>query len=113
LTASVSATPVVLPAVGTQKDVKKAYNQLTKEEKKKVRQLLKKEIKAILKNSKKNANTVTTQISGDMDHDLKLAAIFGAVGLVGLLIGGNFFGVIGAVAMIIGLVFFVKWLMRQ
>ncbi|MFM7850937.1 MAG: hypothetical protein ACKO96_03255 [Flammeovirgaceae bacterium] len=113
LTASVSAAPLVLPADGTQKHVKEAYNQLSKPEKKKVRQLLKKEIKAIVKNSKKNTNTATTHISGEMDHDLKLAAIFGAVGLVGLLIGGNFFSVIGAIAMIIGLVFFVKWLIRQ
>lgn len=113
LTASVHATPVTLPAEEVRKQVKDTYAKLSKEQKKEVRQLLKKEIKAIAKSSKKDASVTATMASGGMDHDLKLAAIFGSVGLVGLLIGGNVFTVIGAIAMIIGVVFFVKWLMRQ
>jgi uncharacterized membrane protein len=53
--------------------------------------------------------------SANMDHDLKLAAIFGAVGVVGILLGGigDFFLIIGGIALLIGVVFFVKWLIRQ
>ena len=44
-----------------------------------------------------------------------LAAVFGAVGIVGLIIGTgtNVFSFIGGIALIIGVVFFVKWLVRQ
>jgi uncharacterized membrane protein len=108
-----ATTENALPAEEVRKQVKDAYAKLSKEQKKEVRQLLKKEIKAIAKSSKKDASATATMARGGMDHDLKLAAIFGAVGLVGLLIGGNVFTVIGAIAMIIGVVFFVKWLMRQ
>lgn len=48
-----------------------------------------------------------------MDNDLKLAAIFGAVGIVALIISGDVFYIIGGIALIIGVVFFVKWLVRQ
>ncbi|MFM8911628.1 MAG: lipoprotein [Flammeovirgaceae bacterium] len=113
LTASVAAAPVATTTAEVQKQVKAAFQKLSKEEKKEVRQLLKKEIKALAKSGKKEASVSATTARGGMDHDLKLAAIFGAVGLVGLLIGGNVFTVIGAIAMIIGVVFFVKWLMRQ
>lgn len=113
LTASTSGQPVFVPAEEVKKQVKEAYNKLSKQEKKEVRQLLKKEIKAIAKNNKKAPNPDAVTARGGIDHDLKLAAIFGAVGLVGLLIGGNVFTVIGAIAMIIGVVFFVKWLIRQ
>jgi hypothetical protein len=47
-----------------------------------------------------------------MDHDLKLAAIFGAVGIVGLLITGVFY-YIGAIMLLIGAFFLVKWIIRQ
>ncbi|MFM8739489.1 MAG: hypothetical protein ACKOC0_04710 [Cytophagales bacterium] len=113
LTASTNAASVALPAEEVRKQVKGIYAKLSKEQKKEVRQLLKKEIKAIAKSAKKDASVTATTAGGGIDEDLKLAAIFGAVGLVGLLIGGNVFTVIGAIAMIIGLVFFVKWVMRQ
>lgn len=63
------------------------------------------EIKKQLKADKANA----------MDHDLKLAAVFGAVGVVGILLGSaaEVFLIIGGIALIIGVVFFIKWLVRQ
>jgi hypothetical protein len=50
-----------------------------------------------------------------MDNDLKLAAIFGAVGIVGLMLGGatDVFWIIGGIALLVGVVFLVKWLVRQ
>jgi hypothetical protein len=94
--------------------LKKTYMNMTKAERKEVGRLLKKELKSIPKNQK-NEMSVTSTKSSRLDHDLKLAAIFGAVGIVGLLLGfaGQFFVVIGAIALIIGVVFFVKWLMEQ
>jgi hypothetical protein len=48
-----------------------------------------------------------------MENDLKLAAIFGGVGLVLLIIGGDVLYVLGAIGLLIGLYFFIRWLMRQ
>ncbi len=50
-----------------------------------------------------------------MDHDLKLAIIFGAVGLTLTLFGGvnEVFWILGVIAFVVGVVFFVKWVVRQ
>lgn len=113
VTASTKAQPTITLAEA-KKEVRTAYLKMSKAERKEVRQLLKKEIKSIVKNQKKEMSVTSTNASG-LDHDLKLAAIFGAVGIVGLLLGsaGQFFVVIGAISLIIGVVFFVKWLIRQ
>jgi hypothetical protein len=93
-------------------EVRKTYIQMDKTERKALRQYLKKEMKAIGK-SKKNESVESVSSAKAMEHDLKLAAIFGAVGIVGLIIGGDIFYIIGAIALLIGVVFFVKWLVRQ
>jgi hypothetical protein len=50
-----------------------------------------------------------------MDKDLKMAAIFGSVGLVLTFLGGvnSVFWVLGVIAIVIGVVFFIRWLSRQ
>ncbi len=116
LTASTKATPSLV-VEEARAEFKKNYLKLSKEEQKEVRQLLKKEIKKmakVQKSQKKEMSVSSTQARG-LDHDLKLAAIFGAVGVVGLLLGsaGQFFTIIGAISLIIGTVFFVKWLLEQ
>jgi hypothetical protein len=110
LLASTSLAPVDLKAT-PKTEVRKTYIQMTKTERKALRAHLKSEMKAYVKEQKKNFSIESTQAS--LDEDLKLAAIFGAVGIVALIIGGDIFYVIGAIALIIGVVFFVKWLMRQ
>jgi hypothetical protein len=113
-TASLKTVPF-LTIEKAKTEIKKNYFNLSKGERKEVRQLLKKEIKSIVKSQKKEMSTSATK-SSSIDHDLKLAAIFGAVGIVSLILGGpagQFFTVIGAIALIIGVVFFVKWLIRQ
>ncbi|MEI9918741.1 MAG: hypothetical protein WDO14_08050 [Bacteroidota bacterium] len=85
----------------------KTYESMTKQERKEFRREVKKEIKNLLK---KKDNVTASQ---GMDRDLKLAAIFGAVGIVALIINGTVFYIIGGIALIIGIVFFVKWLIRQ
>ena len=80
------------------------------------RKELKKNLKEYIKSAKKNTSDgASVNASKQMDHDLKLAAIFGAVGLVLTLLGGinTVFWVLGVIALVIGVVFFIKWLARQ
>ncbi len=113
LVASTADAPVVATEVASEPvAVKKVtYMQMTKAEKKAFRKELGKQIKSYVA-AKKKMNSVQATKAG-MDHDLKLAIIFGAVGLVGLIIGGDVFWIIGGIAMLIGVVFFVKWIIRQ
>ncbi len=114
LVASNSEAPVTTPAVAAEPvAVKKVtYMQMTKTEKKAFRKELGKQIKSYVA-AKKKMNSIEAKQAGNMDHDLKLAIIFGAVGIVGLIIGGDVFWIIGGIAMLIGVVFFVKWIIRQ
>lgn len=94
----------------------KTYADMTKKERREFRHELKKEIKEIKKIVKKNKdNTTNAEAAKALDKDLKLAAIFGAVGIVALILSGIsvVFAVIGGIALIIGIVFLVKWLIRQ
>ncbi len=86
---------------------KKTYAQMTWVERKELRRDIKKYIKV------KKETVQASKKSNAMDNDLKLAAIFGAVGLVALIISGDVFYILGGIALIIGVVFFVKWLVRQ
>lgn len=88
-----------IPAAATKKT-------FTKEEKKFIR----KELKAAVKEFKRDG---VSHVSSGWDHDAKLAAIFGAVGLVFMIIGGTVFSILGAVALLIGLYFLIRWLMEQ
>lgn len=100
-------TPAEAPAVIAEG---KTYEEMTKKERKELRKEIRKEIKSVVK-KKDNPNAV--EANQAIDRDLKLAAIFGAVGIVALIIGGQVFWIIGGIALIIGVVFFVKWLIRQ
>ncbi|MBX2941492.1 MAG: hypothetical protein KF860_04030 [Cyclobacteriaceae bacterium] len=86
---------------------RKTYAQMSKLERKELRADVKKYIK-----EKKESITAAKKANA-MDHDLKLAAIFGVVGLVASIIGGEVFWLVSMVAIIIALVFFIKWLVRQ
>ena len=90
----------------------KTYEDMTRKERHELRKEFKKEIKSIVK-KKDGANKVDATKA--IEKDLKLAAIFGAVGIVGLILGSvsTAFWVIGGIALLIGVVFFVKWLIRQ
>jgi Flp pilus assembly protein TadB len=95
----------------TQKE-RRAVTKQIKKEIKEVQKEYKKEIKKLKKSSDKD-NIEEAQAAKAIDRDLKLAAIFGAVGIVALIISGQVFWIIGGIALIIGVVFFVKWLVRQ
>lgn len=91
----------------------KTYEDMTKKERRELRREFKKEIKEIIK---KKDGVKSTEASKAIDNDLKLAAIFGAVGVIGLILSGvayPLFTIIGGIALIIGVIFLVKWLIRQ
>lgn len=119
LTASLNSQPVMTNETSSKSmtiaPVKKTYIQMNKVERKALRQHIKKEIKAFTSSKSKSESVQSTANIKRMDNDLKLATIFGAVGVVGLLIGGasDVFWIIGGVALLIGVVFFVKWIIRQ
>jgi len=114
LTASTSMAPVeIKKEVAPATEVRKTYIQMSKTERKVLRNHLRSEIKTYVKDQQKKSEPNTVQATHGMDNDLKLASIFGAVGIVALIIGGDVFWIIGGIALIIGVVFFVKWLVRQ
>ena len=71
--------------------------------------------KKVIRASMKATSRVNpkAQASGSLDYDLKMAAIFVVVGIVGLAISGNAFQIIGGLSLLIGVVFLIKWLIRQ
>jgi hypothetical protein len=99
---SVEKTVLTAPA--------KTYEDMSKKERRELRREFKKEIKNIIK-KKDGVNSIESTKA--IDKDLKLAAIFGAVGIIALIISGQVFYIIGGIALIIGVVFFIKWLIRQ
>jgi hypothetical protein len=107
-----TATPEQTIAI---EQIRRDYQQLSKSEKREFKKGMKNQIRHLVKINKKAGveSVAAVQKTKQMDHNLKLAAIFGAVGIVGLLIGGNAFWIIGGIALIIGVVFFVMWLVNQ
>ena len=95
--------------------IRKTYSQMNKTE----RATFRKALKSVLKNNTviRSAKAAPARSGRNWwqgwDQDLKLAAIFGAIGTVAFIIYVEPFLVIAAVALIIGLVFFIKWFVRQ
>ena len=99
-----------------QMDAKAKYNTLSREEKKSLRKELKSELKKFKKASKEeNVDANGPQVTNEMDRDLRLAIIFGAVGLVLSLLSGisAAFWVLAVIAIVVGVVFLIRWLMKQ
>jgi Flp pilus assembly protein TadB len=105
-----TATETTTAPIATKSTISTPIN--TKVEQKAFVKEVKKEIKNAVRQVKKMNSIQTAQA---MDHDLKLAAIFGAIGIALQALWGvsNIFGFAGAVCIIIGLVFLIKWLLRQ
>jgi phenylalanyl-tRNA synthetase alpha subunit len=111
-TKEVVATPAV--ATVSKETIKKTLAQLSKEERKELKKEIKTELKQYVKALKK-ADAKSVQEVQNMDKDLKMAAIFGSVGLVLTFLGGvnSVFWVLGVISLVIGTVFFIRWLSRQ
>ncbi len=118
LVASASEDAVVItesaPLV-TSESVAKSYKEMSKTERKEFRKELKKEMKNYSKALKSGDHEASVEATKAMDKDLKMAIIFGAVGLTLNLFGGvnSVFWVLGVIAIVIGVVFFVRWVTRQ
>jgi hypothetical protein len=96
-------------------EVRKTYVQMTTAERKALRAHMKREIKTYVKEQKKNLGIESTKATAAWDNDLKLAAIFGLIGIVASAFwaSSSVLGIIGTIAIIIAIVFLVKWLVRQ
>jgi len=88
---------------------------LSKTEKKQLR----KELRHYVRNHKSLSTSVdegaSVNATKQLDNDLKLAIIFGAIGITFAILGGinTVFWVIGVVGLIVGLVFFIRWISTQ
>jgi len=95
--------------------LKEKYSSLSKSEKKEFRKELKSEVKKIIK-AKKNGESISS-ISEKMvmDYDLKMALIFGIVGIVLSALGGvnSVFWILGVVSVVVAIVFLIKWIAEQ
>jgi hypothetical protein len=95
--------------------VSTGYKKMTKAERKAFRKEIKTRIKEYageVKSGKAGANVAATK---ELDNELKLAIIFGAVGITLTVLGGinTIFWVLGIVGLVIGLVFFIRWIQTQ
>jgi putative Mn2+ efflux pump MntP len=66
--------------------------------------------------------TASGKLFGDLDHDLRLALLFGIAGIIVTLLGALLYGapplgeilyVIGVILIIIGLVYLIKYLVEN
>ena len=98
-----------------QTSLKAKYELMSKSEKKEFRKEVLHAAKNYSKAMKRGDHIAAEKAVQALDHDLKLAIIFGAVGLAITLFGGlgYAFYVVGVIAFLIGLVFFIKWVLRQ
>jgi len=108
-----TATSELQDASVAEESPARSYKEMSRAERKEFRKEAKALIKTYIKAKKDGDEVKAAQAAQAMDHDLKMAAIFGAVGIVALIIGGDVFWIIGGIALIIGVVFFVLWLSRQ
>ncbi|HZX74602.1 MAG TPA: hypothetical protein VFE57_09285 [Cyclobacteriaceae bacterium] len=91
------------------------YKQMSKTERKEFRKEVMHAAKSYSKAIRKGDHVAAEKAVQAMDHDLRMAVIFGAIGLgLSLFAGVNdIFWIAGTIAFIIGIVFLVKWIIRQ
>lgn len=118
ITASVSPArfsekPVVSKSALAEKAER--YKDMSRDERKDFKRELKKEIKNYAKEIKSGNSVESISATKELDDELKLAIIFGAIGITLTILGGinTVFWVLGVVGLVIGLVFFIRWISRQ
>lgn len=91
------------------------YKSMSKSERRDFRKELKKEIKNYAKELKAGDQGARVTAAKELDDELKLAIIFGAIGITLTVLGGinTIFWVLGVIGLIIGLVFFIRWISTQ
>jgi len=91
------------------------YKSLSKRERKDFRKELKNEIKKYAKELRTGDQGASVTAVNELDDELKLAIIFGAIGITLTVLGGinTIFWVLGVIGLVIGLVFFIRWISTQ
>jgi hypothetical protein len=118
---SASSTMVSLPeklesvARREQSASAKKFGDMTASEKKAFKKEVKEHIKNYKQSIRKGEAGQMPEAMNAMDNDLKLAIIFGAVGLTLTLFGAinEAFWILGVISIVVGVVFLIKWLVRQ
>lgn len=95
--------------------LEKKYSSLSRTEKKEFRKELKSEVKRMIKAKKSGESIASIAGTKAMDHDLKMALIFGIVGIILSAFGGvnSLFWILGTIAVVIALVFLIIWISKQ
>jgi len=108
-----TAEPSTLTEVQT--SLGSRYKQMSKVERKEFHREVLHAAKDYSKALRRGDHVAAERAVQAMDNDLRLAIIFGAIGLgLSLFAGVNeIFWIAGTIAFIIGIVFFVKWIIRQ
>lgn len=93
----------------------KKYSSMTRAEKKDFRKELKSEVKKIVKAKKSGESITAVSATKALDYDLKMALIFGIVGILLSAFGGvnPVFWILGVISAVIGVVFLIKWIAEQ
>jgi hypothetical protein len=91
------------------------FDEFSKAEKKQLRRELRDYVKNHAKERKPAYEGSSARATNQLDDDLKLAIIFGAIGITFAILGGinTVFWVIGVIGLIVGLVFFIRWISTQ
>ena len=91
------------------------YASLSRTEKKEFRKELKSEVKRIIEAKKSGESIASITGTMAMEHDLKLALIFGIVGIVLTALGGvnSVFWILGTISLVVAIVFLIKWIAEQ
>jgi hypothetical protein len=91
------------------------YSSLSKIEKKEFRRELKSVVKKMIKAKKSGQSIDSIKETQAMDHDLKMALIFGIVAIVLSAFGGanSIFWILGTISAVIALVFLIMWIAEQ
>jgi uncharacterized lipoprotein YmbA len=110
-----ATTPTTTAAEQGAANLSKRYKAMTKDEKREFRKEVKSQVKAYVNAVKAGDKGAAEKAVQVMDNDLKLAIIFGAVGLTLTLFGtvNEAFWILGVISIVIGVVFLIKWLVRQ
>lgn len=97
------------------KTFEKKYSTMSRSEKKEFRKELKSEIKKFIKAKKSGDNIASISDTKVLDHDLKMALIFGIVAiLLTALYGVNpVFWILGVISAVIAIVFLISWIADQ
>jgi F0F1-type ATP synthase assembly protein I len=93
----------------------KKYSAMTKAEKKDFRKELKSEVRKIIKAKKSGESINAITATKALDHDLKMALIFGIVGIILSVFAGvnPVFWILGVIAGVVAIVFLISWLADQ